>query len=209
MPKRSVIIISFGFLVIFLVAIAFIWRQPKFIQPGSVASTMDKKPNPELPQTEDVTNWLSYTNDKYGFSMKYPSTFAVSAHEGHSDFMNGFLSVDIGPADYIKQLSSSQTDGTEGLPIFLRVTAIAKDKTKKPSQKDFAQCDASLPNESASTIDGVTARVCQGYTLGQQPTIQISFTNKNGELFVVESNRYEGSDKATIDNLVSNLHLSK
>lgn len=190
-------------------AIALIWRQPKFIQPGSIASTMDKKPNPELSQTEDVANWLSYTNDKYGFSMKYPSTFMVSAHEGHSDFMNNFLSVDIGPADYIKQLSSSQTDGTEGLPIFLRVTAAEKDKTKQPSQKDFTQCDVSLPNESTSTVDGVTAHVCQGFTLGQQPTIQISFTKKNGVSFVVESNRYEGKGKLIINNLVSNLLLSK
>lgn len=144
---------------------------------------------------DETSNWKTYENTKYSFLIKYPDHFVVDANEGSSNFEKRYLSLNIGTADDMQKLKS--TEGAE--PVFyFRVDA---HEPKDTSGQEG--CGEEYAPTGTIVIDGIAVTKCEGMDFGSFPSLSMNFTENGVMYYAMRSNMYSGSDKKLIDQIIA------
>jgi hypothetical protein len=215
MAKNKQMFLIGGGLVALLAIIFLITTLNKNGDANPVAPIQNNKPNQQavprvLSSPQNTKGWKTYTNDMYGISFQYPPELAVEAHEGSSNFDKKSLTLDIGTPEYLKDLKAPTE--TEGLPLFLRISASAPNEAAgNGGRMEPGTCGGDYRFSEYISIDGLKVTTCEGVTLGSFPSMMAVFkkTNQDATVYVIDSMKYAGSDKASIEQILSTLKLSK
>lgn len=141
------------------------------------------------PVVTDVTaGWLTYTNNTYGFSFKYPKDWKAS------DDNKGYVSL----TDTAK---SYPVEGTDMAPI---VVQYATDKSGADINKYLSTTLKAILKTETTKIDSRTAYTVQGATPPNYQNLRIVFDNNNVYTFVSNGISLKAQDPTSSINTTFN-----
>lgn len=143
----------------------------------------------------------TYANAKWDIAFQYPPNLATHDEEGSSDFMPQFLAIDVATPKQLEQQKSAE--GTEGVPLFLRI--VVSDPINNPSPT----CGESRTQIASLTIDGASAVKCKGSVLGRD-VLYIDLIHGKYK-YTIQSDQYFQSteNQATIDHIISTIQFAQ
>lgn len=152
----------------------------------------------------DFSNWETYSNARFGFSIQYPPELSMySTIVSHENFEEGeeAMVLYIGPRDYLDTVQNIRE--TEGPADYLVVTAdVSVDST------DSLGCLDGSANGRVS-IDEIETDLCLRPSISSEESLWISTTKDEKTFFSFRSDQYEGKEKTNIDKIISTFRFTK
>jgi len=159
-----------------------------------------------LSSSGDFSDWKTYTNEEYRFTIQYPPQFDINAHEGSSDSEKQFLSLDIGTKEYLSTLNT--TEGTEGVPLFVRIDASIPKQAISPKEiEELGTCGGDYHLTERIVVNGRTLSKCEALMLGSLPSLLVAFTPDGSIRYSFRSDSYSTSNKAIIEQILGTLKI--
>lgn len=178
----------------------------------STHANVEKMPKEEesmaTPPANSITNSnvKTYTNTKYSFEFEYPSEWEVYADEyGPTDTDTLGIVVYAGPHANII-LQKNPPEGSDGAGTYFSVGAY-QPKTTFAGTKDCAGTQSDGTKITKVSLSGMLVNKCVFPSMWG--TSMAAIVSKNNKMFYrVSSDKYDGTEKATVDKSIASFKIT-
>lgn len=128
----ALIFLLVGVLVIAAIGGAYYLGRSTTSTPSPVSTSQIPQPTIPSSSTDETTRWKTYTNNKYGYSFKYPTDWTLEENE-----MQGFQSIALTKTDNTQEQEQVLLPGDQNADVIYKIITRVETNPKGYTAKEY------------------------------------------------------------------------